>query len=476
MSKFNLTDWCLQRKQLVYFMAALTIIMGLFSYINLGRMEDPEFTVREMYMTVAWPGVTAQQVEEQVTDVIERKLQDIPNKDYIRSYSMSNQAIIFIALKDSVPSDEIRDTWVEVRNTITDIKGDLPSTVQGPVFNDRYDDVYGCIYGLTSDGYSYEEMREYAEKIRRTFLGVKDVKKVELIGVQEEKVYIEIENAKMAELGITANTISNVLAAQNTVMPAGMMETSQDNVYVRISGLFEDVNSISEVPITTGGKTIKLGDIATITRGYSNPSDPKMFYNGEEAIGIAVSMEKGGNVLTLGDNLDETLKEIRDELPLGLEISQIANQPEAVTDSIDEFIESIGIAIVIVMLVSFLSLGIRTGTVVAICIPLVIMGTFVGMYMLNIPLHKVSLGALIMALGLLVDDETIAIEMMSVKIEQGADRRTAACYAYTSTAFPMLTGTLITCSGFIPIGFSKGPASEYTGSIFTVITITLLLS
>lgn len=476
MKGFNLTEWCLNRKQLVYFLAITIIVSGIFVYPKLGRNEDPEFTIREMYITVVWPGSTASQVEEQVTDKIERRLQDIPNKDYIKSYSFPGRSVIFIDLKDDVASDKIRDTWVEVRNDINDMKGNLPSNIVGPNFNDRYDDVYGCVYALTSDGYTYEEMREKAENIRRTLLNVKDVKKVDLIGVQTEKISIQIENTKMAQLGISPNTISSALQTQNSVIPSGMIQTSTDNVYLRVSGMFDNVDNISNLPIKAGNQTFRLGDIASITRGYSDPPDPKMFFNGKESIGIAVSMEKGGNVLNLGKNLDKTLDEIKNDLPLGLNIDQVANQPEAVTDSINDFLETFVLALVIVMVVSFVSLGFRTGLVVAISIPLVIAGVFVGMYFLGIPLHKVSLGALIIALGLLVDDAIIAIEMMSVKLEEGWDRFRAGCFAFTSTAFPMLTGTLITCSAFTPIGFSKGSASEYTGSVFTVVTISLLFS
>ncbi|ATW28902.1 multidrug transporter AcrB [Candidatus Formimonas warabiya] len=471
-----MTEWCLNRKQLVYFFAAIIIMAGVFVYPRLGRMEDPEFTIREMYLTVAWPGATASQVEQQITDKLERKLQDIPNKDYIKSYSMPGKAIIFIDLKDEVAPENIRDSWVEVRNVITDVKNTLPSNIQGPIFNDRYDDVFGCIYALTADGYTYEEMREEAENIRRTLLDVKDVKKVELIGVQAEKIYIQIENTKMAKLGISPSTLYSTLGAQNAVVPAGMIDTSADNVYLRVSGTFDDVDKISELPIKAGNQTFRLGDIAKITRSYSDPADPKMFYNGEPAIGIAVSMEKGGNVINLGKNLDQALLQIRKDLPLGLTIDQVASQPAAVQDSINDFLETFILALAIVLLISFLSLGLRTGVVVALSIPLVIAGVFCGMYFLGIPLHKVSLGALIIALGLLVDDAIIAIEMMSVKLEQGWDRFKAGCFAYTSTAFPMLTGTLITCAGFTPIGFSKGPASEYTGSVFSVVTIALLLS
>ncbi|MBV7272838.1 efflux RND transporter permease subunit [Clostridium sp. PL3] len=476
MKRFNLTKWCLNRKQLIYFLAFIIVAAGIFVYPKLGRNEDPEFTIREMYITVAWPGATASQVEQQLTDKIEKKLQDIPSKDYIKSYSMPGKAVIFIDLKDEVPTDKIRDTWVEVRNEINDMKGSLPSNIVGPNFNDRYDDVYGCIYALTSDGYTYEEMREKAENIRRTLLDVKDVKKVELIGVQTEKIFIQVENTKMAQLGITPNIIASTLQAQNSVIPAGMIQTSTDNVYLRVSGMFDDVNKISNLPIKAGGQTFRLGDIASITRSYSDPPDPKMFYNGKQAIGIAISMEQGGNVLSLGKNLDKTLLQIKKDLPLGLSIDQVANQPEAVTESINDFLETFVLALAIVMIVSFVSLGLRTGLVVAISIPLVIAGVFVAMYFSGIPLHKVSLGALIIALGLLVDDAIIAIEMMSVKLEEGWDRFKAGCFAFTSTAFPMLTGTLITCAAFTPVGFSKGSASEYTGSVFSVVTMALLFS
>lgn len=476
MKRFNLTEWCLNRKQLIYFLALIIVAAGIFVYPKLGRNEDPEFTIREMYMTITWPGATASQVEQQITDKVEKKLQDIPSKDYIRSYSMPGRAVIFIDLKDEVPSDKIRDTWVEVRNEINDMKSTLPPNIVGPNFNDRYDDVYGCIYALTSEGYTYEEMREKAENIRRTLLDVKDVKKVELIGVQTEKIFIQVENTKMAQLGISPNTISSTLQAQNSVIPAGMIQTSSDNVYLRVSGMFDNVDNISNLPIKAGNQTFRLGDIAKITRSYSDPPDPKMFYNGKPAIGIAISMEKGGNVLNLGKSLDKTLLQIKKDLPLGLNMDQVADQPKAVAESIDDFLETFALALVIVMLVSFVSLGLRTGLVVAISIPLVISGVFVAMYFFGIPLHKVSLGALIIALGLLVDDAIIAIEMMSVKLEEGWDRFKAGCFAFTSTAFPMLTGTLITCAAFTPIGFSKGSASEYTGSVFSVVTIALLFS
>lgn len=477
MKAFNLTEWALNHKQIVYFIIALLVIGGIFSYQNLGRMEDPDFSIRQMVVTVNWPGATASQVEEQVTDKIEKKLQDTPGLDFLRSYSRPGQAIIYVNLKyDVVTSAQLRPTWLEVRNMVNDIKPTLPAGVQGPYFNDRFDDVFGCIYALTGDGYSYEDLRAKAETSRRIFLGVPNVRKADLIGVQAEKIFIEIENAKLAQLGLAPADITGAVRAQNAMAAAGMVETVADNVYLRISGMFENTEDLKTLPIRAGGRTFRLGDIARIERSYSDPSEPKLFYNGQPAIGIALSMEPGGNILTLGEDLDKTAAQIRQDLPLGLELNTVSNQPKVVKESINEFVKSLAEAVAIVLIVSFLSLGLRSGLVVAFCIPLVIMGTFIFMHIFGIDLHKISLGALIIALGLLVDDAIIAIEMMIVKLEQGWSRFDAACYAYTSTASPRLTGALITCAGFVPVGFSKGSASEYVGSIFSVVTIALLLS
>jgi multidrug efflux pump subunit AcrB len=476
MKRFNLTEWALNHKELVYYFILVIFIMGVFSYQRLGRMEDPDFVIRQMLVSVAWPGASARQIEEQVTDKIEKKLQETPGIDYLRSYSRPGQAVIYVTLKETVKEKDVRPTWLEVRSLVNDMKNTLPDGVVGPFFNDRFDDVYGSIYALTADGFTYEEMRDRAEKIRRIMLGVKNVKKVELIGVQPEKIYVEIENSKLAQLGIDPNLIISTLNTQNAMTPAGMVDTPSDNVYLRITGMFDDLESIRNLPIRAGERTFRLGDIAKIERSYADPVEPKMFFNGQPAIGIAVSMDKGGNILTLGADLSTTLEQIRKDLPLGLEIHQVSNQPRVVENSIHEFVKSLAEAIVIVLVVSFLSLGVRTGIVVALCIPLVIAGVFTFMDILGIDLHKVSLGALIIALGLLVDDAIIAVEMMSVKLEQGWDRFNAACFAFTATAVPMLTGTLITCAGFIPIGFAKGSSAEFTSSLFTVISVALLLS
>lgn len=476
MNKLNLSEWALQHKQLVYFFIVIIFIAGIFSYQQLGRMEDPDFVIRQMIVSVSWPGASAREVEEQVTDKIEKKLQDTPGLDYLKSYSQPGKSVIYVTLKDTVAEKDVRPTWLEVRNMVNDIKSTLPQGVVGPSFNDRFDDVFGTIYALTADGYSYEEMRDQAEKIRRTLLGVNNVKKVDLLGVQPEKIYIEMESSKLAQLGLDPNLIMNAVKTQGAMSASGMVETALDNVYVRVTGIFENIEDLKNLPIRANGRTFRLSDIASIQRSYSDPIEPKMFFNGQPAIGIAVSMNKGGNILTLGKQLEETITQTKQNLPLGLEISQVSNQPKVVEESIGEFVDSLKEAIIIVLAVSFLSLGFRSGIVVALCIPLVIAGIFVCMNIFGIDLHKVSLGALIIALGLLVDDAIIAVEMMTVKLEQGWGRMEAACYAYTATAFPMLTGTLITCAGFIPIGFSKGSASEFTSSIFTVVTIALLIS
>ena len=476
MKQFNLTELAFRHKEFVYFTIVMIFIAGIFSYRQLGRMEDPDFVIRQMVVSVAWPGASAREVEEQVTDKIEKKLQDTPGIDYLKSYSRPGQSIIYVILKESTPEKDIRPTWLEVRNMVNDIKGTLPSGVMGPYFNDRFDDVFGSIYALTGDGFSYEDLRVQAETIRRTLLGVPNVKKVQLVGVQAEKIFIEMESSKLSQMGIDPNLLIAAIKTQNAMTASGMVETSSDNVYLRVSGMFESIENVRKIPVRAAGRTFRLGDIATVTRGFVDPPDPMMFFNGKPAVGIALSMDKGGNILKLGTDLEKNIAKIKADLPLGLEINQVSNQPDIVEESIGEFVKSLVEAVVIVLLVSFVSLGLRTGIVVALCIPLVLAGVFACMKVVGIDLHKVSLGALIISLGLLVDDAIIAIEMMAVKLEQGWNRYDAACYAYTATAFPMLTGTLITCAGFIPIGFAKGNAAEFSSSLFTVITISLVLS
>ena len=472
----NLTEISLKHKGLVWYFILVVFIGGIFSYGKLGRMEDPDFTIRQMVVSVAWPGATAQQMEEQVTDKLEKKLQDVPGLKELKSYSREGQAVIYVTLDDDVAKEDIRPTWRDARNLCEDEKRSLPTGVYGPYYNDRFDDVFGSVYAVTGDGWSYEEMREQAEKTRRALLAVENVQKVELIGVQPEQIYVEAARERLAELGIPPDAILSAIRTQEEMTPAGMIETQTDNVYVRVSGAFDDLEAIRALPIAAGGRTFRLGDVASVTRRYAEPAEPKMYFNGEPAVGIAVSMRPGGNILTLGKDLQKKIAALKDDLPLGLEIHQVSDQPQVVAESIDDFVDTLREAVIIVLAVSFLTLGLRTGFVVACCIPLVLTGVFLFMYGAGIDLQKVSLGALIISLGLLVDDEIIAVEMMSVKLEEGLDRFSAASHAFRATALPMLTGTLITCAGFIPVAFSKGMAAEFCASLFPVIAAALLLS
>ena len=472
----NLTEVSLKHRGMVWYFILMIFLGGIFSYQKLGRMEDPAFVVREMVVSVSWPGATALQVEQQVTDKLEQELQDTPGLDHLTSTTRPGVSIIHVSLRDDMPAAGVRDIWKEVRNHCEDIKESLPEGVYGPYYDDRFDDVYGSVFALTADGFSYEEMRDRAQKFRRMLLTLKSVQRVKLLGEQKERVYVELEQAKLSELGISPSAVADALEAQGRMMPAGRIETSSDNVYLRLSGVFDDVEDIRNLPVSGNGKLFRLGDIAKVERRFAEPAEPKMFFNGEPAIGIAVSMVPGENILQLGDDLEQMEKAYQAELPLGLELHQVSDQPQVVEHSIGEFLHTLTEAIVIVLAVSFLSLGLRTGMVVAGCIPLVLAGVFCGMYLLGIDLQKGSLGSLIIALGLLVDDAIIAVEMMSVKLESGFDRFHAACYAFEATAKPMLTGTLITCAGFIPVAFAHGIASEFCSTLFPVISLALVLS
>lgn len=472
----NLTEVSLKNRALVWYFIIVTAIGGIFFYFKLGRMEDPNFTINQMVVTAAWPGASADQMEQQVTDKLESKFRDIPGIKEITSNTRAGTSVVYVTLRDDVDRSTIRDTWRDVRGFGNDVQSELPSGVYGPYYNDRFDDVFGSVYAITGDGYSMEELRQAAEKIRRQLATIDKVQKVKLLGVQTEKVYVEIESAKLAELGISPTVLANALKSQNEMTPSGMIETSTDNVYLRYSGIFDDENAVKNTPIQANGKTFYLGDIATVERRYAEPGDTAMYYNGQPAVGIAVSMEDGGNIITLGNELKTAMTNIQSEMTAGLEIHQVSDQPKVVEESIDDFVSTLREAVIIVLAVSFLSLGLRTGMVVAGCIPLVLAAVFCGMYIFGIDLHKVSLGALIISLGLLVDDAIIAVEQMSVQLERGHSRFDAACHAFRATAKPMLTGTLITCAGFIPVSFSKGMAAEFCSSLFPVIGMALVIS
>ena len=476
MKGLNLAEWAIRHKQIVYFFIIAIITGGLWSYFHLGRSEDPDFTIRQAVVTAAWPGASAQQITQQVTDPLEKKLQDTKGLDYIKSFTHDGKTVIYVNLKDSVPKEEIQTRWHEIRNLVNDEWGSLPSGVMGPYINDRFDDVYGSIYAITGDGFSYEEKRKYAENIRRRLTGVEDVQKVELLGVQKQEIYVEMDQNKLASFGMRPSDVFAMLQQQGAMMPAGMIHTDSRNVAVRVEGLLDTVESLKELPIHVGERSFHLGDVASVTQMYADPETSLMYFNGKPAVGIAVSMAPGGNNLVLGKNLEKEIEKEKAELPAGLDIEQVADQPSVVNDSIHEFTKSLLEAIVIVMAASFLSLGFWSGIVLALCIPVVVCASFIYMKWQGIDLHIVSLGTLIVSLGLLVDDAIIVIEMMQVKLEEGMDRLAAAQAAYKGCAKPMLAGTLITAAGFIPVGFAAGQTAEYVGAFFWVIASTLLLS
>jgi multidrug efflux pump len=476
MTRFNLSEWALRNQPLLRYFIVLLALIGVWSYMGLGQSEDPPFTFKVMVVQTRWPGATAAEITEQVTEKIEKKLQEIPELDYLRSYSRPGESQVFVVAKDSVPSTRMPEIFYQVRKKIGDIRYTLPPGIQGPFFNDEFGDTFGNIYALTGDGYTDAQLRDYAERLKLELLRVPDVAKVDLIGLQDEKIYIEVSNAKLATLGVSFDQVQRVLEAQNAITPSGSFETDSDRIYLRPSGAFASVDAIRDISIRANERLFRLGDVATVRRGYTDPPQPRMRYNGKNALGIAVSMRAGGDIIELGNHLDEAATHLTKTLPVGLDFERVADQPRAVARSVGEFVDTLAIAVGIVLLVSFFSLGLRPGLVVALSIPLVLAMTFAAMKYFGIDLHKISLGALVLALGLLVDDAIIAVEMMAIKMEQGFDRAKAAAFAYTSTAFPMLTGTLITAAGFLPIATAKSGVGEYTRSIFEVVTIALLIS
>ena len=476
MKKFNLADWALRHKSIIYYFIAVLLTFGIFSFTHMGRMEDPDFTMRTMVVGVSWPGASPQQMSDQVTDKLEEKLRDLPGVDYTKSFTDGSKSVIYINLKEDLPSNKIRPAWEEARNMINDEWKSLPSGVQGPSINDRFDDVYGTIYALSGDEFSYEEKRQQAEDLKRQLLSVPNVKKITLIGVQEKSLDVTINKDKLASYQVSTQQLLTALKQQSAMVPAGMVNTDTNNVYLRINGVFDSVDAVKNMPVRINNQTIRLGDIADVTMTYKDPSSPQFYYEGKPAIGIAISMDAGANNIEFGKAIDTKLKELKTTIPAGLSLDQVSNQPHIVKESIGDFSQSLFEAIAIVLLVSFASLGIRTGIVVALTIPVVVSTTFVLMYENGIYLHKVSLGALILALGLLVDDAIIVVEMMSVKLEEGFNHWRAATFAYESTAFPMLSGTLITCAGFLPLALAEGMVAEFTKSLSIVVFMALILS
>ncbi|WP_422835754.1 efflux RND transporter permease subunit [Variovorax sp. HJSM1_2] len=492
--KFNLSKWALDHPALTRYLLIVLMIMGCAAYFQLGQDEDPPFTFRAMVIRTYWPGATAQQVAEQVTDRLERTLQEVPGADKIRSYSKPGESQIIFQVKDNSPGKDVAHTWYVVRKKIGDMLYTLPPGVQGPFFNDDFGDVYGIIYALEADGFSNAELKVFADDVRQQLLRVPDVAKVEQFGVQDEKVYVEISQKRLAQLGLDMNQVLNQMNQQNAVQSAGAVQTPVDAVIVRVEGQFEVVQQLRDMPIrAANGATLKLSDIAEITRGYVDPPTVKVRHQGKEVIALGVSMARGGDIVALGKAMDALSAQISRNLPAGITLVQVQDQPKAVTSSVNEFVKVLIEAVVIVLAVSFLSLGLhkrpgknpwwkyymldmRPGMVVGITIPLVLAITFLGMWYWDIGLHKISLGSLIIALGLLVDDAIIAVEMMVRKMEEGYDKVRAATFAYEITAMPMLTGTLITAAGFLPIGMAKSMTGEYTFAIFAVTVLALVIS
>ena len=476
MRRFNLSEWALSNRPLVLFAMLAFALIGAWSYKHLGQSEDPPFTFKAMVVRTLWPGATAEQVSRQVTEPLEKALMNTGEYEFIRSYSRPGESQIIFMARDSLRSRQIPDLWYQVRKRVGDIRPTLPREIVGPFFNDEFGDTYGNIYALTGKGFDYAVMRDYAARIQLELQRVPDVGKIDLVGLQDEKVWIELSNTRLATLGVSMQQVQQALADQNAVTGTSFFETATDRVQLRVTGQFNDIEAIRQFPIRAGDRTVHLGDIAEVKRGFADPASPKMRFMGEEAIGLAVAMKDGGDILKLGANLDAEFERLQKTLPAGMQLRKVSDQPQSVEESVGEFVQVLTEAVVIVLLVSFFSLGLRTGLVVGVTIPLVLAMTFFVMHYFDIGLHKISLGALVLALGLLVDDAIIAVEMMATKMEQGYDRLRAASFAWESTAFPMLTGTLITAAGFLPIATAASSTGEYTRSLFQVVTIALVVS
>ncbi|MDG9926327.1 MULTISPECIES: efflux RND transporter permease subunit [unclassified Pseudomonas] len=473
---FNLSEWALRNRSIVRYLMLVLAVIGALSYTKLGQSEDPPFTFKAMVIRTDWPGATAEEVSRQITERIEKKVMETGDYHFINSYSRPGESVVTFMARDDMVSKNIPELWYQVRKKVGDIRHTLPPGIRGPFFNDEFGTTFGNIYALTGEGFDYAVMKDYADRLQLQLQRVKDVGKVELLGLQDEKIWIELSNVKLATLGLPLAAVQQALDEQNAVAYSGFFETPTDRVQMRVSGRFTSVDEIRDFPIRVGDRTFRLGDVAEVHRGFNDPQAPRMRFMSQDAIGIAVSMKAGGDILVLGEALEHEFARLQQTLPVGMELHKVSDQPAAVKTGVGEFVQVLVEALIIVLLVSFFSLGLRTGLVVALSIPLVLAMTFALMHYFGIGLHKISLGALVLALGLLVDDAIIAVEMMAIKMEQGYDRFRAASFAWTSTAFPMLTGTLITAAGFLPIATAQSGTGEYTRSIFQVVCIALLVS
>ncbi|AWJ83541.1 ACR family transporter [Azospirillum sp. TSH58] len=476
MTGFNLSEWALRHRSFVWYLIISLTLAGGMAYMRLGREEDPAFTIKTMVVQANWPGATIEETMKLVTDPIEKKLEEIPYLDYVKSYTKPGISVVYVNLKDYTPAEAVPDLWYQVRKKIADMKPTLPQGVQGPAFNDEFGDTFGTVYAFTADGFSYRELKDYAETARAELMRVPDVGKIQFVGVQNERIYLDFSTRKLAAMGIDREEVIAELQAQNAVAPAGVVQAGDEKISVRVSGAFTSEDSLRAISLRANDKFYRLADLADIRRGYADPPSPLFRYNGQPAIGMIISMAAGGNVLTFGEGIHQRMRQVEANLPVGIGVHLVANQSVVVEESVAGFTKALKEAVVIVLVVSFISLGLRAGLVVATSIPLVLAMTFIGMEFFDITLQRISLGALIIALGLLVDDAMITVEMMITKLEEGFSLDKAATFAYTSTAFPMLTGTLITVAGFIPIGFAQGGAAEYCFTLFAVVAMALLFS
>ncbi|MCW2285971.1 multidrug efflux pump subunit AcrB [Rhodoblastus acidophilus] len=476
MSKFNLSDWALDRRSLIWYFMIVFVIAGTFAYLSLGREEDPNFTIKTMVIQAKWPGATAEEVANQVTERIERKMEELESLDYTRSITTAGDTIVFVNLLQTTKAKDVEPTWVRVRNMIADIKKDFPSGVQGPFFNDRFGDVYGNIFAFTADGLTHRQLRDQVEDARAKILTTPNVGRVDLIGAQDEVIFLEFSTRQTAAMGVDFQQVMNTLAAQNAVTPSGAVQAGPEQIFVRVTGQFTSEDDLRAINLRVNDRYFRLSDVATIRRGYVDPPTNLFRFNGQPAIGLAIGMKAGANLLEFGAALDKQLDTIKANLPIGVDVFRVSDQPQVVEEAVSGFTRGLFEAVVIVLAISFVSLGWRAGLVVAIAIPLVLAITFLFMRETHISLQRISLGALIIALGLLVDDAMIAVEMMVARLELGDNLRKAATYVYTSTAFPMLTGTLVTAAGFIPVGLNDSAAGEFTFTLFVVISVALIVS
>ncbi|MEB0092469.1 efflux RND transporter permease subunit [Pseudomonas sp. CCI1.2] len=473
---FNLSDWAIKHQSFVWYLMFVALLMGVFSYLNLGREEDPSFTIKTMVIQTRWPGATVDETLEQVTDRIEKKLEELDSLDYVKSYTRPGESTVFVYLRDTTNAKAIPEIWYQVRKKINDIRGNFPQGIQGPAFNDEFGDVYGSIYAFTADGLSMRQLRDYVEQVRAGIRAVPGLGKVEMIGQQDEVLYLNFSTRKLAALGLDQRQVVQSLQSQNTVTPAGVIEAGPERITVRTSGQFASEKDLETVNLRLNDRFYRLSDIADISRGYTDPPTPMFRFNGKPAIGLAIAMQKGGNIQTFGNALHSQMDAATADLPVGVGVHNVSDQAQVVEKAVGGFTSALFEAVAIVLIVSFISLGVRAGLVVACSIPLVLAMVFVFMEYSGITMQRISLGALIIALGLLVDDAMITVEMMVTRLELGETKEQAATFAYTSTAFPMLTGTLVTVAGFVPIGLNASSAGEYTFTLFAVIAVAMLVS